>query len=132
PPPTPLTLVGGAIAGDDLREITEVVADALSRAVAIAIPALGEPIVSPGTSLNPAQVRPLGAYATAVVQGAEPPLPETMADVTRVQLGDQVVGAVLAGAVAESRSRRCWTSSTGCRPLTSPGSWPEPGAWVWI
>lgn len=70
PRSTPLTLVSGAIAGDDLPRVTATVAEALGQPVVIAIPGLGAPVVSPPQALDPDQEQLISAHAAAVVRDA--------------------------------------------------------------
>ncbi len=66
PRSTPLTLVAGAVAGDDLESVAASVADALGCPVAIAIPAHGPPVVSPPDSLAGEAVAAIASHAEAV------------------------------------------------------------------
>jgi PucR C-terminal helix-turn-helix domain len=94
--PTPLTLVTGAVAGDSLERVAATVAAALSCPVAIAIPALGEPVVAPSGSLSPATAAGLVAHAAAVIAAAPVTAPTSVADSVAVQIADQIVGIVAA------------------------------------
>jgi PucR C-terminal helix-turn-helix domain len=99
--PTPLTLVAGAVAGDSLDSVAATVAAALSCPVAIAIPALGEPVVAPPGSLTAATAATLVAHAAAAtsVDGAAvaaAAVPAAVEDSVAVQIADQVVGIVAA------------------------------------
>ncbi|MGB9182959.1 MAG: helix-turn-helix domain-containing protein [Solirubrobacteraceae bacterium] len=111
PRATPLTLVSGAIAGDDLERVTASVAHALHRPVAIAIPALGAPVFAPPGSLSAAQLDAVAAHAVATIAGRDSPAPAAVRESVAVQIGDEVVGIVAAGparaeriGVAESRA----------------------------
>ncbi len=112
PRSTPLTLVAGAVAGDDLGHIATTVAEALGCPVAIAIPALGEPVIGPPGSVGGDEARAIAAHAAALVSegrvAGEPVSGEpvsgdsasgeratvlaTLADVVPVQIGRQTVG----------------------------------------
>jgi hypothetical protein len=97
PRPTPLTLVSGALAGNDLGSIAATVAEALGRPVAIAIPALGEPVVSPADAL-PAEHRPaITSFAVQIARGESTAPPEFITDAVPVRIGEQVVGIAAAG-----------------------------------
>jgi PucR C-terminal helix-turn-helix domain len=87
PRATPLTMVSGAVAGDDLESIAASASDALGRPVAIALPALGEPVLSPATASTAAGI----------------------ADSVPIRIGNDVVGAV--SALGETRlepDERAW------------------------
>src|ERR1700761_9825549 len=94
--PTPLTLVAGAVAGDSLDHVAATVAAALSCPVAIAIPALGEPVVAPAGSLSEATAATLVAHAAAVIAAETTTVPPSVDDSVTVQIADQVVGIVAA------------------------------------
>ncbi|MFZ0090105.1 MAG: hypothetical protein WAL63_11395, partial [Solirubrobacteraceae bacterium] len=96
PRSTPLTLVAGAVAGDDLSRVATTVADALSCPVAIAIPVLGEAVVSPPDSLTADASASIGAHAVAVAAGQNPPAPAPIVEAVAVRIGEQVVGIVAA------------------------------------
>jgi hypothetical protein len=92
----PLTLVAGAVAGDDLRSVAGAVSRALRCPVAIAIPALGEPVVHPAGSLSSDAASAVAAHAAAVIDGVTPALPPALAEAVAVQIGEQIVGIVAA------------------------------------
>jgi hypothetical protein len=117
PRSTPLTLVAGAVAGDDLLSVATMAAQALSRPVAIAIPALGAPVVAPPDSLPQPDTAAIVEHAGAMIAGLNGSVPDAIAEAVSVQIGDQVVGIVVAaGAVS---------------PTTGPApSSPEQRAWL--
>ena len=94
--PTPLTLVAGAVAGDGLDSVAATVAAALSCPVAIAIPALGEPVVAPPGSLPAETATGLVAHAATVIAAESAEVPATIADAVPVRIADHVVGIVAA------------------------------------
>ena len=94
--PTPLTLVAGAVAGASLDSVAATVAAALSCPVAIAIPALGEPVVAPPGSLSAPTAATLVAHAAAVIAAEHRAVPGSVEDSVPVQIADQVVGIVAA------------------------------------
>ncbi len=94
--PTPLTLVAGAVAGDDLASVATTVAAALDCPVAIAIPALGEPVISPAGSVDAATVEAIAVHATAVTDDGASPAPERISEAVPVRIADAVVGIVAA------------------------------------
>jgi hypothetical protein len=94
--PTPLTLVAGAVTGDSLDSVVATVAAALSCPVAIAIPALGEPVVAPAGSLSDATAAILVAHAAATASDAPTTVPDSVEDSVPVQIADEVVGIVAA------------------------------------
>ncbi|HET9103996.1 MAG TPA: helix-turn-helix domain-containing protein [Solirubrobacteraceae bacterium] len=96
PRTTPLTLVSGAIAGDDLDRVTTTVAAALGRPVAVAIPALGAPILRPARALSPELIDAIHVLATARVAGVRMPVPDGVREAVAVQIGDDIVGIVAA------------------------------------
>jgi hypothetical protein len=115
PRSTPLTLVAGAVAGDDLQSVAATVAQALECPVAIAIPALGDPVVAPPGSLTPDATAAVAAHAISAISAAagdgEPspsPCPPII-EAVPVRIGDQIVGIVAAaGPPAAAAERRAW------------------------
>ena len=69
PRSTPLTIVSGAVAGDDLQSVARSASDAIGRPVVIAIPALGEPVVWPPGAIAPDGIEQIAAHAVAVIHG---------------------------------------------------------------
>ncbi len=112
PRATPLTLVSGAIAGDDLERVTATVAHALRRPVAISIPARGAPVLAPPGSLSTAQLDAVAAHAVARIAGRDGPPPAAVLESVPVQIGDEVVGIVAAGPANTERvaatDRQAW------------------------
>ncbi|MDQ6729255.1 MAG: hypothetical protein M3022_02845, partial [Actinomycetota bacterium] len=96
PRATPLTLVSGAIAGDDLDRVTTTVALALGHPVAVAIPALGRPLVRPAGALSAGLTDAIHRHATACVAGVPVTAPDGVEETIAIQIGDQVVGIVTA------------------------------------
>lgn len=113
PRSTPLTLVAGAVAGGDLESVAVTVAHSLGHSVAIAIPALGEPVIAPAESIPPDVVAAIATHAAAVAAGRDDLPPPPFADAVAVQIGELTVGIVAtvtgqspdANAAAE---RRAW------------------------
>jgi hypothetical protein len=112
PRPTPLTLVAGAVAGDDLHSVAATVARALQCPVVIAIPALGDPVVAPPGSLTGDATAAIAAHAAAISvssEGGGAPVAPAIAEAVPVRIGERIVGIVAAagppGAAAE---RRAW------------------------
>ncbi len=93
---TPLTLVAGAVAGEDLESVASTVAQALGCPISIAIPALGEPVVAPAGALSAGAAAAVAAHAAAVCRGEDPLAPSPIIDAVTVRIGDQVVGIVAA------------------------------------
>jgi PucR C-terminal helix-turn-helix domain/GGDEF-like domain len=116
PRSTPLTLVAGAVAGDDLLSVATMAAQALGRPVAIAIPALGAPVIAPPDSLPQPDTAAILEHAGAVIAGIDGSIPDAIAEAVSVQIGDQVVGIVVAagavspaaGVPASSLEQRAW------------------------
>jgi hypothetical protein len=107
PRATPLTLVSGAIAGDDLERVTASVARALQRPVAIAIPALGAPVLAPAGSLSTAQLDAVAAHALATIAGRDVSAPAAVCESVAVQLGDEGGGFAPAEHIGIAE-RRAW------------------------
>jgi hypothetical protein len=109
---TPLTMVSGVVAGDDLDQVAASAATALARPVAISIPTLGEPVVSPSGAISEDDMRAIVAHAAAVIQGEGSALPAVLAEAVEVRLGDEVVGIVgaarLAGEGEVGSELRAW------------------------
>jgi hypothetical protein len=118
PRPTPLTLVSGAVAGDDLATVTGTVAQALGRAVAIAIPELGPPLVRPEGALGDERLTAISNHGAAVARGEPSPPPAASAESVPVRIGAQVVGVIVLTDFA---------SATAGRELLSAG---ERRAWL--
>jgi hypothetical protein len=93
---TPLTMVSGVVAGDDLDQVASSASSALGRPVAIAIPTLGEPVVCPSGALSEEDVRAIVAHSVAVIRGELPELPVVIAEAVEVRLGPEVVGIIAA------------------------------------
>jgi hypothetical protein len=113
PRSTPLTLVAGAVAGDNLESVAASVSRALECPVAIAIPAHGAPVVSPSGSLTADEVSAIAAHAAAASAdepgpGSPEAAPAPIAEAVPVRIGDQVVGIVAAAAGRASPDRRAW------------------------
>ncbi|MGZ4172573.1 MAG: PucR family transcriptional regulator, partial [Solirubrobacteraceae bacterium] len=128
PPPTPLTLVAGAVAGDTLDSVAASVADALRCPVAIAIPAHGPPVVSPPASLSAEATRAIAAHALGVCTGDESPAPAPVVEAVPVRIGDQVVGIVAATAGGPSPERRAWLEAAAAAASVTALIREAPGA----
>jgi PucR C-terminal helix-turn-helix domain len=140
--PTPLTLVAGAVAGDSLDSVAAIVSASLSCPVAIAIPALGEPVVVPAGSLPAAAAKALVAYAAGVIAADEVAVPDLIADAVTVQIAEQIVGIVAAVAIVTpdgsststvtAGERRAWleaaAAAASVTALIQEGHAAEPGA----
>jgi PucR C-terminal helix-turn-helix domain/GGDEF-like domain len=122
PRSTPLTLVAGAVAGDDLQSVAATVAQALGCPVAIAIPALGDPVVCPPGSISPDGAAAIAAHAAAIGEGRTVPAPALIVEAVAVQIGDQVVGIVAAAAAD--------TTDDSGEPSSLRGGAPERRAWL--
>jgi PucR C-terminal helix-turn-helix domain len=100
PRSTPLTLVAGAVAGGDLQGVASTAAQALKRPVVIAIPALGAPVLAPPNSLPEPDTDAILQHAGSVIDGVAGARPGAIAEAVPVQIGDQVVGIVVAAGPA--------------------------------
>jgi hypothetical protein len=100
PRSTPLTLVAGAVAGGDLQSVASTVAQALECPVAIAIPALGEPVICPAGALGDAAAAAIAVHAMTICDGQAVAAPDPIVEAVTVRIGDQIVGIVVAAAPA--------------------------------
>jgi hypothetical protein len=116
PRPTPLTLVSGALAGDDLHRVAASAAKALGRPVVVAIPALGEPIVAPAGSIAAELFADLSSFAAAIVEGEAAQVPGIIVEPVPVRIGPRVVGIAAAGSQTPARiavaEQRAWLEAT--------------------
>jgi len=116
PRSTPLTLVAGAVAGDDLLSVASAASAALGHPVAIVIPALGEPVIAPPGALKTDDLRVVLEHASAIIQGGGGTVPSVIAEAVAVQIGEEVVGIVLAtragDALRPEPERRAWLEAT--------------------
>lgn len=94
PRSTPLTIVSGAVAGDDLLSVAASTSGALGRPVTIAIPSLGEPVVWPRGGIAESGVRTIVEHAAAVIREPASEPPEIIADAVAVRIGQDVVGII--------------------------------------
>jgi hypothetical protein len=102
-------MVSGAVAGDDLQSVARSAAGALGCRVAIAIPALGPPVVCPANGALLPDVAELGEYAEAVVGGTEGPPPASVCELIPVRIGQEIAGVVAAfGDRRPDPDRRPW------------------------
>jgi sugar diacid utilization regulator len=109
PRPTPLTMVSGAVAGDDLDSVAGSASEALGRPVAIALPTLGAFLVWPPDASTQERLRDLTEHAEAVVRGGADGQPPWIADSVPVRIGQDVVGVVAAlGEEALGPDERSW------------------------
>jgi sugar diacid utilization regulator len=107
PRSTPLTIVSGAVAGDDLESLAASAAAELDRPVVIVIPGLGAPIVAPAGSVSSDVLAELTALAADAIDGAGP----VNGDDVRIRIGEQTVGIVAVAAVPAAPARadtRAW------------------------
>jgi hypothetical protein len=102
PRSTPLTLVAGAVAGENLESVANMVARALDCPVAIAIPLLGDPVVVPPGALPGERAGEIAAHAASVIRGESPPLPPILADAVAVRIGTRTLGIVAAASAGPS------------------------------
>jgi hypothetical protein len=95
---TPLQIVSGAVAGDDLQRVAVAASEALGRPVAIAMPAAGANVAHPPESIAPERMHEITQYAVAAVRGDAPGgnPPPPAADVVPIRIGLEVVGVVAA------------------------------------
>jgi hypothetical protein len=108
PRSTPLTMVSGAVAGADLQSLAGSASGELGQPVVIAIPALGDPIVSPEDSLAGDALHELAARADEAVSGDDD---RGVGDAVPIKIGEQTVGIVAVMPVPGARThpdRRAW------------------------
>ena len=110
PRSTPLTIVSGAVAGDDLHSVAASASEAIGRPVVIAIPALGEPVIWPSGSFAAGELAEIVAHATALLSGELAHTPAVIAAAVPVRIGREVVGVVAApsGDPAPASDERAW------------------------
>jgi hypothetical protein len=89
-------MVSAAVAGDDLQSVAGSASEALGRPVAIALPALGAPVLWPPDASPPEAVDQLAAHAAAVIRGETAERPHAIADSVPIRIGHEVVGIVAA------------------------------------
>jgi hypothetical protein len=102
-------MVSAAVAGDDLQGVAGSASKALGCPVAIAIPALGSPVLWPVGAAPAAAVAALAAHAEAVTRGEEASPPGPIAELVPVRIGQEVAGVVAAfGDPRPDPDRRSW------------------------
>jgi hypothetical protein len=106
---TPLTLVSGAVAGDDLQRVAGAASEALGHPVAITLPAAGGSVAFPPDAIAPEPMQEIVRYAAAVIRGDAGEQPAAVGHVVPIRIGLEVVGIVATApmpgaAVAESPS----------------------------
>lgn len=106
PRSTPLRIVSGAVAGDDLERVASAAAEALGCPVAIALPAIAQPTVWPPGSVAPEVLEGIVSAARDAIAGTAKDSPEQ----ATVRIGSEIVGVVTAvGSAADSSAeRRAW------------------------
>jgi purine catabolism regulator len=117
---TPLTIVSGAVAGDDLERVAGAASEALGRPVAIALPALGMPVICPPGSIVDSQRREIVEYAAAVIRGEAAQPPESVGHAVPIRIGREVIGLVATSASSPDSAapdelpdeQRAWLEAT--------------------
>lgn len=121
-PRSPLTIVSGAVAGDDLQRVACSAAEAIDRSVVIAIPSLGEPVVFPTGAVAAGEVNAIVEHAAALIRDQAPgataePIRTSLAigvlsatgtETVPVQIGREIVGVVAATGGTGSPDDRPW------------------------
>jgi hypothetical protein len=97
---TPLTLVSGAVAGDDLQRVAGAASEALGHPVAIALPAAGGSVVFPPEAIAPERMREIVRHAAAVIRGDAGEQPAAVGHVVPIRIGLDVVGIVATAPVS--------------------------------
>jgi hypothetical protein len=96
--------VSDAVGGGDLPDLAAAAAAAVGLPVAIVIPALGPPVVSPEKAIPSRQLDMLVRRALA----GDPALPAAIP----VTIGPKVIGVVAAGEAAIGDAQRAWLEAT--------------------
>ncbi|MBV9195463.1 MAG: helix-turn-helix domain-containing protein [Solirubrobacterales bacterium] len=89
-----MTIVAGAVTGDDLESVAAAAAAALGHAVAIALPASGRTVAFPPGAIEPEHLAEITRYAVAVIRGDAGDAPSHVADVVPIRIGSEVIGIV--------------------------------------
>ena len=122
-PRSPLTIVSGAVAGDDLQDVACSAATAIGRAVVIAIPSLGDPVVFPAGAVPAGDLNLIVEHAAAMIRDqaraaaaaerirnspvAAPP-PAAGTETVPVRIGREFVGVVVAAGGTVVPEDRPW------------------------
>jgi PucR C-terminal helix-turn-helix domain len=91
---TPLTIVSGAVAGDDLQRVARAAAEGIGQPVVIAFPAIGGTIVFPPEAIEPPHMREIVDYAVAIIRGEAGEKPAVIAYAVPIRIGLDAVGIV--------------------------------------
>ncbi len=109
PRATPLTIVSAAVAGDNVQGVAAAASAGVGCPVAIALPALGAPVLWPQSAADPGVIRELSEHADRVIAGQESGQPPSVAEWVPIRIGHQVVGTVAAlGSDRPDPERRAW------------------------
>ncbi|MDQ6607991.1 MAG: helix-turn-helix domain-containing protein [Actinomycetota bacterium] len=109
PRATPLTIVSGAVAGDDVQSVAASASAGLGCPVAIALPSRGAPVLWPPSAAEPGVIRELSEHAATVIAGLEAADPPSVSDSVPIRIGHGVVGIVAAlGRDQAHPERRAW------------------------
>lgn len=110
PRSTPLTIVSGAVAGDDLERVAGAASDALGRPVAIVLPAAGAPVVSPPGAMAARELRGIIDTAAAMIAGDTSAATE---QAVPIRIGREVVGIVATSPTDQAAEEsRAWLEAT--------------------
>ena len=121
---TPLTIVSGAVAGDDLQRVARSASEAIGRPVVIAIPSLGEPIVFPAEGLAVAEVRMIVEHAAALVRG------EAAASTATAAIRGHLTADDPVGLIAEAVPVRIGREMVGVVAAAGGDGSPEDASWL--
>jgi hypothetical protein len=113
---TPLTIVSGAVAGDDLERVARAASEGIGQPVVIALPAIGGTIVFPPEAIEPSGMREIVDYAVAIIRGESGEKPAVIAYAVPIRIGLDAVGIVATANVQNGSARE-------------PGS-EEPRGWL--
>jgi hypothetical protein len=104
-----MTIVSGAVAGDNVQSVAASASAGLGCPVAIALPALGAPVLWPPGAAEPSVIRELSQHAATVMAGREAANPASVSDSVPIRIGHGVVGIVAAlGPEQAHPERRAW------------------------
>lgn len=128
PRSTPLTIVSGAVAGDDLERIARSTADELGCAVVITLPGVAEPAVWPSGSIAEAQLSAITQYAQSLVADGTAAAPRALGDAVPVQIAEKAVGVVAAVDGGEGHpERRVWLEAAAAAAAVTALMREDPG-----
>ncbi len=120
PRAAPLTLVSGAVAGDDLHSVAGSASAALGLPVAIVLPARAGMVVSPPAAADPKTRRDLLQYAKSISRGHAGRVPSGVSEAVPVPIGTELVGVIAAlGLATLDSDQRAWLEAAAAAAAVS-------------